>query len=137
MSSPPSAAPTSPQGAELWGRRVLAVLLLIMAVVAYAVPRISIESGDDFWVNLRPVSLQAAVLIATFAVFSTAVQDSRSFFIGVAGVLIPLVILYTVALPAAAVGENAPEWADLMTGLVSIFLLFLSVFGPGQRNIFK
>lgn len=136
-SSTASTAPARPQGKELWLRRITAVVVLLMAVVVYAVPRLSIASGDDFWTNLQPVSLQAAILIATFAVFSTAVQGNRPFFIGVAGVLIPLVILYVFALPAAAVGQSAPEWADLMAGLVSLALLGLSVLGPGEQNIFK
>lgn len=131
----PPAAPTPPQGRELWGRRIIAVLVFLMAVVAYVVPRIA--GDEDFWTGLRPISLQAAILIATFAVFSASVQNNRSFFIGVAGVLFPLIILYVVALPAAAVGESTPEWADLMTGAFSIFLLGLSVFGPGERHIFE
>jgi len=135
MSATPPAAPTPPQGAELWGRRIIAIVVLLIAVVAYVVPRVS--GDDDFWTGLRPVSLQAAILIATFAVFSASVQNNRSFLVGVAGVLFPLFMLYVVALPAAAVGESTPEWADLMTGVFSIFLLGVSVFGPGERHIFE
>lgn len=127
QSAPASAAP-GPVGIRI--RRVSAILAMVMAIIAFAGVRLV---GDT---DLYDISLNAAVIIASFSFFASSIQSNWPFFVGVLALLIPLGIIFFSLSEVAATGVT-PEWSTYLSAAVSVTFTGLAALGPQQPHIWR
>ena len=109
-------------------RKTVAVASWASAIICAVGPRLI--AAKPFY----EVSLNAAVLIAAFGFFASIVQDDLPFSIGLVGIIPSLVLTLVVALKFRGI---QPEWMSIFLAVLTVLIAGLTVFLPGQRNIWR
>ena len=119
-----------PTDGELVLRRIYP---FVFTAIGVAVAVVSFVLGKDW----QSTGLQVAVVSIVFGIFTAGLVPGWSFLVGFVSFLVPMLLLFFVSIPAVRDGEPIPVRVDVINGVASVGLILLSVFGPGQRHVYK